>query len=198
MKILIVDDHLLFADVLAIALTDSSKEIEKANSARAAYSALQDHSFDLILLDINLPDIHGEVVLEEIKRSHPELKVIVVSAAKVDTSRIISLGANGFINKNENIDTMLSAIERVVAGEDYYPLAHLESLEETNYSITPRQMEIVSAMSEGLANKEIAHQLNISEGTVKQQVNRIFRVLDVKNRMQCIRKASQLGLVSSR
>lgn len=198
MKILIVDDHLLFADVLAIALTETCTQIEKANCAEAAYAALQDTLFDLVLLDLNLPDIHGEVVLGTIKQSQPSLKVIIVSAAKVDINRIRKLGANGFINKNQNIDSMLSAIERVAMGQDYYPAAQLGSIEEATYSVTPRQMEIVRAMSEGYANKQIAHQLNISEGTVKQQINRIFRVLDVKNRTQCIRKAGELGLISER
>lgn len=198
MKILIVDDHLLFADVLAIALTETCTQIEKANCAEAAYTALQDTSFDLVLLDLNLPDIHGEVVLSTIKQSQPSLKVIIVSAAKVDINRIRKLGANGFINKNQNIDSMLSAIERVAMGQDYYPAGQLGSIEEATYSVTPRQMEIVRAMSEGYANKQIAHQLNISEGTVKQQINRIFRVLDVKNRTQCIRKAGELGLISER
>ena len=198
MKILIVDDHLLFADVLAIALTETCTQIEKANCAEAAYTALQDTSFDLVLLDLNLPDIHGEVVLSTIKQSQPSLKVIIVSAAKVDINRIRKLGANGFINKSQNIDSMLSAIERVAMGQDYYPAGQLGSIEEATYSVTPRQMEIVRAMSEGYANKQIAHQLNISEGTVKQQINRIFRVLDVKNRTQCIRKAGELGLISER
>ena len=196
MNILIVDDHLLFADVLALALDKLSSQIDKTNCAEATYTALQNKQYDLVLLDINLPDIHGEVVLQKIKTTHPEMKVIVVSATRVDIDRIMHLGANGFINKSENIDTMISAIEHVGSGKDYYPTTYSNNqINKTNFSVTPRQIEIIQSMSEGLTNKQIAHQLNIGEGTVKQQINRIFRTLDVSNRTQCIIKAGELKLV---
>lgn len=195
MNILIVDDHLLFAEVLALALESEASSVVKATTGKAAYSIIEETALDLVLLDMNLPDTHGEVILVDIKEKFPHLRVIIVSADNLDNARIKTLGADGYINKTANIETMLSAIKNVIAGQEHFESRDIETPEQGGYSISPRQLEIVSAMARGQANKQIAHGLNISEGTVKQQINRIFRVLDVKNRTQCIRKAQQLGLL---
>lgn len=194
MKTLIVDDHSLFADALALALETNGLSVSKAPTGSKALELFEQVEFGLVLLDINLPDIHGEVLLKQIKQIKPNSKVIAVSSVSADSQRMSSLGADGFISKAENIDTMLKAIRLVLAGENYFCDLADASTKPSDYALTPRQLDIVKSMCEGLPNKKIAHNLNITEGTVKQQINRVFKVLDVSNRTQCIRKAAQLGL----
>ena len=193
MKILIVDDHSLFADALAMALELHNFNIVKATTCAQALAIASESEFDLVLLDMNLRDSHGEVLLTTFKRNSPDWKVIVVSSVQVDCERIKSLGADGFVNKAESMPMMIKVIDSVLAGKSGF--SHIETLPAKPHEITPRQLEIIAAMSDGLANKEIAHILNISEGTVKQHVNSIFKTLDVKNRSQCLIKAAQLNLV---
>ena len=119
----------------------------------------------------------------------------MVTASKVDLARMKSLGAQGVIHKSSEMETMKQAIDSVLSGESFFPEPVSSiSADDSEYSVSPRQLEILRAMANGLSNKSIAHALNISEGTVKQQVNRIFRTLDVYSRVQCIQKAQQLGL----
>lgn len=197
MKILIIDDHTLFADALAMALEGQGFSVSNASNGAQAFEITANGEFDLILLDMVLPDIHGEVLLKSFKQNKPSLKIIVVSSLNVDVTRISSLGADGFINKAESISSMMQAINAVLGGEPYFD-GHADAADlSVKYSLSPRQLAVAESMMQSLSNKQIAHNLNISEGTVKQQINRIFKTLDVKNRANCIRKLEQLGLVSS-
>ena len=194
-SLLIVDDHLLFADVLALAIGGSSAHVQKATNGKAALALASKETFDLVLLDMNLPDMHGERVLTALVTEQPKLSVLVVTASKVDLVRMKSLGARGVIHKSSEMETMKHAIDTVLAGKCFFPEpVSSTSADQPECSVSPRQLEILRAMAGGLSNKSIAHALNISEGTVKQQVNRIFRALDVYSRVQCIQKAQQLGL----
>ena len=195
MKILIVDDHSLFADALAMALESQGLSVTKAGSGAQALDFAKIAEFDLVLLDMILPDLHGEVLLKSFKQDKPHWKVIVVSSVNVDRTRIASLGADGFINKAESINTMMEAINSVLNGDHYFD-GGVETVNSSAYLLLPRQLAVAENMVQGLSNKQIAHNLNISEGTVKQQINRIFKTLDVKNRANCIRKLTQLGLVN--
>lgn len=197
MKILIVDDHSLFADALALALESQGLSVTNAASGAQALEIAEKAEFDLVLLDMILPDVHGEVLLKSFKQDKPSWKVIVVSSVNVDRTRIASLGADGFINKAENISTMMEAINSVLVGNSYFD-DRVEGIAlPVEYSLSPRQQTVAESMAQGLSNKQIAHNMNISEGTVKQQVNRIFKILDVKNRANCIRKLGQLDLLTS-
>lgn len=195
MKILIVDDHSLFADALAMALESQGLSVTKAGSGAQALDFAKTAEFDLVLLDMILSDLHGEVLLKSFKKDKPHWKVIVVSSVNVDRTRIASLGADGFINKAESINTMMEAINSVLNGDHYFD-GGVETVNSSAYLLLPRQLAVAENMVQGLSNKQIAHNLNISEGTVKQQINRIFKTLDVKNRANCIRKLTQLGLVN--
>jgi len=197
MKILIVDDHSLFADALALALESQGLSVSNAASGAQALEIAENSEFDLVLLDMILPDIHGEVLLKSFKQDKPHWKVIVVSSENVDKSRISSLGADGFTNKAENISNMMQAIKSVLEGNTHFN-DRIDSVDSSaEYSLSPRQLAVAQSMALGLSNKQIAHNLNIREGTVKQQINRIFKILDVKNRANCIRKLAQLGLVGN-
>jgi len=194
MKILIVDDHSLFADALALVLENQGLAVINAATGARALELAKSESFDLVLLDMVLPDVHGEVLLKSFKQDKPSWKVIVVSSVNVDQTRIANLGADGFINKAESISAMKQAIDSVLSGRRHFD-ACIETVNSSDYTLLPRQLAVAENMVQGLSNKQIAHNLNISEGTVKQQINRIFKILDVKNRANCIRKLVQLGLV---
>ena len=196
MDVLIIDDHLLFSESLGLALEVKGMSVVRVANGAAALEAISERSFDLILLDINLPDIHGEVLLKSLKNIESDNKIIVVSALKVKKKRLIDLGANGFIHKGSNMAMMFRGIDAVVNGNNFFGDADLDHQSKQGLMLSPRQLEILEVIIEGSTNKVIAHRLAISEGTVKQHISSIFKELEVNNRAECIRKASQLGFTS--
>lgn len=191
MKTLIVDDHSLFADALALALDAHGILVTNAASGAQAIDIVKNTEFDLVLLDMILPDMHGEVLLKSFKLNKPKWKIIVVSSVNVDQSRIASLGADGFINKAESMSSMMQAINSVLGGERHFE-AEVDDVNPAAFELSVRQLAVVENMALGLSNKQIAHNLDMSEGAVKQHINRIFKVLDVKNRASCVRKLALL------
>ncbi len=196
MKTLIVDDHSLFADALALALEAQDILVTNAASGTQAIDIAKSSEFDLVLLDMILPDMHGEVLLKSFKLNKPTWKIIVVSSVNVDQTRIASLGADGFINKAESMGSMMQAINSVLNGDSYFGAA-VDVVNPAEFKLTARQLAVVENMVLGLSNKQIAHNLDISEGAIKQHINRIFKVLDVKNRASCIRKLALLESINS-
>ncbi len=196
MKILIVDDHVMFADSLALALEIQGLSVVKVSNGADALGVTKNQKFDLVLLDINLPDVHGEVLLKLLKSKEAKRKVIIVSAMNVNKQRIVELGADGFIHKANNIEAIFNGINTVLAGDSHFEGDNSVHQPFDSSLLSPRQAQIMQAMSEGLTNKMIGLKLHISEGTVKQHMSSVFKLLDVKNRTECLRKARQLGLTN--
>jgi len=196
MKTLIVDDHSLFADAMALALEAQGILVTNASSGAQAIDIAKSSEFDLVLLDMILPDMHGEVLLKSFKSNKPTWKIIVVSSVNVNQTRIASLGADGFINKAESMGSMMQAINSVLNGDCYFG-AEVDDVNPAEFKLTARQLAVVENMALGLSNKQIAHNLDISEGAIKQHINRIFKILDVKNRASCIRKLALLESANS-
>lgn len=196
MKILIVDDHVMFAESLAMALESKGMSVVKVSDGATALEIVKLQQFGLVLLDINLPDVHGEVLLKSLKNDNAKRKVIIVSAVNVNKKRIVKLGADGFIHKANNIEAIFNGIEVVLAGESHFEGSDNFDKSFDSSLLSSRQAQILQAMSEGLTNKMIGLKFHISEGTVKQHMNTIFKLLGVKNRAECLHKARQVGLIS--
>lgn len=210
MNILIVDDHKLFLDGFCLLLKKLNQHVSISafESAEKALVRLAETSdWDLIILDITLPDLSGIDVLKIIREKGLLIPVVFVSATENSYKIACTYhhGANGFIPKSCDTQIMLTALQAVLDGEIYfYPdikliienqLNELANNNELKEKLTARQLEVLTIMAKGASNKEIAEQLFISEPTVKSHISIIYQLFEVKKRVECIRKAEWLGLI---
>ena len=210
-KIIIADDHPLFRqallDTLKSKLTDTTwleaQTIEELNKQ------LTNHSdSDLVLLDLNIPGAHGFNTLIHVRNHYPQIPVVVVSAHEDhDTiSKAMQYGAAGFVPKSTPVENIFTAIQQVLSGEIWVPAAfqkdaasseHIDIAERVA-SLTQQQYRILMMFAQGMLNKQIAYDLNVSEATIKAHATAIFRKLNVRNRTQAVIAISQLDLAEQR
>ncbi len=208
-KFLIADDHPLFREALKGALVGSFSDLEVFESAdfESTLTVLSEQpELDLLLLDLHMPgsgDLYG---LIRIREDYPDLPVAVVSGTEdlQVVSKVMSYGALGFIPKSSSSAQIAQAIEEILQGETWLPESMADKVEQTAQedselaaqvaSLTPQQYKVLSYLHEGLLNKQIAYELNISEATVKAHITAIFRKLGVYNRTQAVLIAAKLQL----
>jgi two-component system, NarL family, nitrate/nitrite response regulator NarL len=211
MKLLVVDDHPIVRDGLAVTFRSLGPDtvVLQAGAASEAFAAVAEHpDLDAVLLDLGLPDKTGFSALAEIGRLRPECPVIVVSASEDprDVREALAKGAMGYVPKSAAPQTLLSALRLVLSGDLYVPpLILTEESRGPPQSaaaggtlrggLTDRQIEVLRRIAEGQPNKIIASDLGLSEKTVKAHVTAIFRALDVISRTQAVTAARSAGLI---
>lgn len=203
MKVLVVDDHTLIREALrnVLAVLDSDCEVlEAPDGATALRLAGEQPGLDLVLLDLNLPDMDGFAVLSEVRRRYPATGVVVLSGAKDQKSvtGAIQLGAVGYIPKSTPHEVMVSALRLVCAGGVYLPPealagAHPASRLVGEPQLTEREGEVLALMLQGKSNKRICRELGVAEATVKNHVTAILKAFNVTNRTEAVIAAGRLG-----
>jgi DNA-binding NarL/FixJ family response regulator len=219
-KILIVDDHPLIREALRHVLTVLDAKInliDAQNFAGALVAADANPDLDLVLLDLGLPDIDGFDALLELRKSHPGIPVVVLSASEQPATvlRAIDAGAMGFIPKTTANHLLLGALRLVLAGGVYLPVEVLRQHESTpdpalrvaaqatevakmptpqDIGRTKRQAEVLALLVQGKSNKLICRNLGLAEGTVKIHVTAILKALNVANRTQAVIAVGKLRL----
>jgi DNA-binding NarL/FixJ family response regulator len=215
MHVLVIDDHALIREALQGVLKDLGRDatVLEASGYRQAARLLQEHpDCGLILLDLNLPDRDGFAVLTELRDRYPATSVVVLSAFNDHDNvvKALNLGALGFIPKSAERSVMLGALNLVLAGGIYIPPDVLErqgaavadqspgppppaTVAPVSLGLTPRQVEVLAHMMQGLSNKAICRKLGLAERTVKNGVTAIFKALQVSNRTEAVIKAGKLG-----
>ena len=221
MKIVVADDHSLFADALKIMFEKLSPEsdIILVNSVSAVEKRLrEEQSPDMVILDLKMPDINGIEGLKSIKAKHRDLPVAIMSglATRDDVHACMAAGADGFFPKTLSGQALVSAVNLVLTGEKFMP--HNETANAAyNFNkkqmkqnksgptpggrdihLTPREYEVMKYLLKGASNKLIARGLDISVVTVKLHVKNICQKLNAKNRTQAALFATDLGLVKER
>ena len=207
MNIMLVDDNPLFLEGVRMVLQklDEQVHIQSCGSCEEALTRLDDE-YDLILLDINLPGISGLDGLQQIRHRSPATPLVVMSASE-DRNKVmqaIEQGARGYIPKSSTPDIILTALQLVLSGGVYLPMAILDEVNSPQakttkadgQSLTPRQVEVLKLLAEGHSNKAIGNQLNLAENTVRVHVSAILRFLDVSNRTEAGVAASRMGLIT--
>ncbi|TCB65558.1 response regulator [Acinetobacter sp. ANC 4178] len=211
MNILIVDDHPLFRHALIQAVRYSlpQAQINETAAVNEFYERLEKGPEpDLVLLDLNLPGASGFSALVHVRAQHPSLPIIVVSAHEEVSiiQRAIAHGAMGYIPKSAHPSHIGEAIRQVLEGEIWLPpnlptnmsfdprAADETELAERIQSLTPQQFRVLMMVAEGLLNKQIAYELDVSEATIKAHVTAIFRKLGVQNRTQAVLAINALNI----
>jgi DNA-binding NarL/FixJ family response regulator len=208
-KIIIADDHPLFRAALRQAVTQAvpGVEIVEADSLAAVQEAVEKHGdADLVLLDIHMPGTHGFSGLVFLRGQHPGVPVVVVSGSEEThvMKRAIDYGASGFIPKSAPLETISEAIASVLEGEEWLPQELTDNMDDVSEedqqfaaalaSLTPQQFRVLTMLTEGLLNKQIAYELSVSEATIKAHVTAILRKLGVHSRTQAVIAAQRLGV----
>lgn len=206
--IVVADDHPLFRDALSgiISVGFSGASVVSAEDLTTTIKALEEAAdVDLVLLDLNMPGVQGFSGLIFLRGQYPTIPIIVVSGNEdLDTiRRSVSLGASGFIPKSSDTDTIKGAINIVLDGGVWVPdQAAIDNNTEDDElleiasrlsTLTPQQMRVLMMLKEGLLNKQIAYELNVSEATVKAHVSAILQKLDVNSRTQAVIVASKIA-----
>jgi DNA-binding NarL/FixJ family response regulator len=206
-KVMLVDDHAVLRDGLKNIL-DLEEDIEVTGVAVSGHEALENVSSinpDIILMDINIPDMNGVEVTKIMKKRYPDIKIIMLTMYSHDEYFMSAIreGADGYLLKDSPSQHVVEAIRTVQQGESViHPkmtkklLTMHQKLEEPiDNQLTEREKDVLICLVEGLSNKEIADKLFISDKTVKIHVSKIFRKLDVKSRSQAVIHAVQHKLV---
>jgi len=207
-KILIVDDHPMMREALQTAFEgeDDLEMIGEAPDAIKAFKMLETLKPDVIMMDMLLPGMSGLEAIEKIIEADPQAKILVLSSME-DEERIVSAiqaGALGYFPKTAPRTYLLEAIRKVADGVPYMPagitlklfqglrrVKLVHTVNDMQVSITPRQQEILSLLSEGHSDDEIAKLLHLEESTVRAHVHHILRRLGLKNRAQAVAYAHQ-------
>ncbi|MEE9309428.1 MAG: response regulator transcription factor [Cocleimonas sp.] len=200
MKILIIDDHILFAEGMRLLLSSLESDFETlyADSLDPALDIISEQGHpDLIILDINLVGVNGITLIQKFHAQNIWSPILMVSATDSPATAMVALqkGASGFVSKASDSTVLLNAIKTVIKGEQYPPSSQhkLKNMLEPEASITARQHEILYLLSQGMLNKQIAYELNISANTVKAHLHQIFKELNVHNRTAAVQNAHKNG-----
>jgi DNA-binding NarL/FixJ family response regulator len=199
MKILLIDDHGLFRAGLCRLLQDLEPNIS-VEEARSVASAEQfsPRVFDLILLDLTMPDTSGVNTLERIKLLFPDSTVVVVSGEEDPRviHSVIESGASGYIPKSSEPNILLLALRLVLEGGIYLPRQAMAAFEKVIVTKDPKQQELerltgrqrqIFAMAvKGISNKQIARDLDLSVNTVKSHLSTVYREMGFHNRTEAV------------
>lgn len=202
-RVMMVDDHSLFRESLGRLLetTPEFRIVAQCPTRAEAEQALSRVDAEIVLLDYDLGPETGMQLLARLREDHPEIRVLIVTAGLSDevTFRLMESGAAGIFLKHSSPDQLMAAIRQVAQGETWLDRAALQSLVagrrarteiyERSRPLTQRQSEVLGAILDGLANKEIAWKLNTSESSVKAVIQELFRKAGVRTRSQLVRIA---------
>ena len=207
--IMIADDHSMIREGLKqlLELDGDIKVIAEANNGKDCLEKLNTYHPDVLLLDINMPEMNGLQVLEILKERKSDIKVLVLTVHnEVEyLLKAVEIGISGYMLKDSNSSELKNAIFSIIEGEDYIqpsliPMLNSKLLEMDSDKVkldllTRREYEVLKLLTEGMFNKEIAMKLNISERTVKNHVSNIFKKIEVTDRTQAAVFAIRCNIV---
>ena len=198
-NVMIADDHSMVREGIKqlLELDGDIVVVAEANNGKQCIELLDKKQTDVLLLDINMPNMNGLQVLQHIKESKRKVKVIILTIHnEVEyLVRAVEIGVDGYVLKDSDSNLLKKAISTIYKGEIFIqpelaPLLKQRLEEKNNFlnnqedALTKREIEVLKLLAEGLFNKEIAYMLSISEKTVKNHVSNIFKKINVSDRTQ--------------
>jgi len=207
-RLVVVDDHSLFRRGL-VSLLDEMTDflvVGEASNGQEALAIIESARPDIVLLDINMPVMDGIQTLGAIRKTNPDLKVLMLTISQNDDDLIgaIVTGANGYVLKNTEPETLHSTILQVSAGNAVLsPEITAKVLQAVRRSqadhnrglLSEREVEVLRCLARGQTTAQIASILFISENTVKTHIRHILEKMEVNNRAEAVARAAQLDLI---
>lgn len=203
MRIIIIDDHLLFLQGITTLLEQhlSGIKVESFQHIEDAYSLVKkDPHFDLILSDIYMPKLNSMTIMELLSLDEIFIPILLVSATEDFQliKKYLDLNAAGFVHKSSEPKELIKAIKEVIEQGTYLTQSVADSINRIpTISLSKRQSEVLEELAKGLTNKQIGDSLGVAEVTIKSHISALFDCFDANNRLDCIRKAEKLNMVKN-
>jgi DNA-binding NarL/FixJ family response regulator len=211
-KVLICDDQMIVCEGLERILgADPDIEvIGKAHNGQEALDLIPDLEPNLVLMDLKMPVMNGIIGTRKIREQFPEIYVLVLTTYDDDEwiFDAVRAGASGYLLKDTPPSELIKAIQGTVAGQSFvdpnvagkilsgYAKSNQPQAQPTNYNLSERERDILQLLAQGLSNADIAQQLYLTEGTVRNYTSEIFKKLGVNDRTQAAVVALRYGLVN--
>lgn len=213
MRVLIVDDHDLFRTGLCTLLEDEGFEVSGAASGKVAVALSRSFAPDVVLMDINMPEMSGIEATRVLLRERPETAVVMLSVI-ADDQRVLDAvraGASGYLLKDASLAEIVAGVRSAAAGHaaitprvagalvaSVRSAARRHSQQAPVPVLSQRDRDVLTLLAMGWDNAEIARRLDLRPNTVKQNVSRLFEKLGVENRVQAAVYAIRAGVVDDR
>lgn len=208
MNLLLVDDHAVVRSGVRdiVSVTETEARFAEASNAREALDLICCQDYDIVILDINLPDENGLQLLQKIRKVKPQLPVLILSMYPEEgyALRAFKAGANGYLNKASVPAELVGAIRRILQGNTYASqsltsglLKGMASSSSNNLShdlLSEREWHVLRLLAHGYKLTDIAENMDVHPKTVSTYKSRIMRKLDIENNAQLLRYALSLGL----
>lgn len=199
-NLIIADDHPLIRAGLRSILTaeEDIAIIGEATNGEEVQAALQEGSPDILLLDLGMPGPSPVTTIQFVQKHHPSVKIIILTAYKDEAyvRDMIRLGVSGYILKDEVPETLVCAIRSVVGGGSWLSSSVVEIISKPSLDsndldglLTKREQAILCLIAKGYSNGQIAQELEIAEGTVKNHVVSIYMKLNIHSRAEAVVRA---------
>ena len=208
-RVFLVDDHHLFRSGVRAELGDTVEVVGEASEVEAAVEMIGERLPDVVLVDVHMPSGGGETVIRGVLAEHPDVKFLAlsVSDAPEDVIAVIRAGARGYVTKTISGPELVDAIRRVADDDvvfsprlagfvlDAFSQVPMEAVDPDLDQLTAREREVLRHIARGYAYKEIARQLKISTKTVETHVSSVLRKLQLSNRHELTRWATERRIV---
>ena len=207
LRFIMADDHPVVLKGLKEILWESFDKaiIDETTTGYELLRKVQNNQYDLVLLDISLPDINGLEVLKEIKKTKPKLPVLIISMYLEEqyALRAMKAGAQGYVTKRSASDELVLAVRKILSGKRYISPAFAEKMlydfesdaeKSPHESLSDRELQVLCMIGKGKAVNQIAEELHVSANTVRTYRTRILEKIGVKGTSELIRYAVMHGL----
>lgn len=199
MKLLLAEDQSMLRDALSqlLQLQPDVEVVHQAADGREAMELLKTNPVDVAILDVEMPYQTGLDVLEWVKEHQPAVKVIIVTTFKRPGyfERAVKADVDAYVLKERSIADLMKTIHTVLAGQKEYSPELMEVLMTHKNPLSHQELLVLEAAATGLSNKEIAEQLYLSNGTIRNYMSAILTKLAADNRTEAVRIAQEQGWI---
>ncbi len=208
MRVLLADDHQILRDGIRRGLESAGEDVVgEADNGEEALELVREHLPDVVLMDLSMPVLDGVSATRRITDEFPHVRVVVLTMHD-DTQRTrsaLEAGAIGYLTKGTSFAEVLDTLRRAVAGEEVLSPHIAASMlsaagqdDETEELLSERQREILQMIADGLSTKQVARELGITQKTVHNHLNAIYRRLDTQSLTHAVLSAVRLGIIDLR
>ncbi|MFD2215792.1 response regulator transcription factor [Metabacillus endolithicus] len=194
-RIVIAEDQQMLLGALGslLNLEDDMEVVGKANNGEDALALVHKHSPDICIMDIEMPKMTGLEAAEKIVNSDCKVIILTTFARSGYFQRAIKAGVKGYLLKDSPSDELANSIRSIMSGRRIYAPELMDDVYSEENPLTEREKEVLGLVADGMNTKEIADQLSIKTGTVRNYISTILEKLDVKNRIEAITQSKEKG-----
>ncbi|WP_226669552.1 response regulator transcription factor [Metabacillus litoralis] len=194
-RIVIAEDQQMLLGALGslLNLEDDMEVVGKASNGKEALTLVKQHQPDICIMDIEMPGMTGLEAAENLKDFDCKVIILTTFSRSGYFQRALKAGVKGYLLKDSPSDELASSIRDIIAGRRIYAPELMDDVYSEENPLTDREKEVLELVADGLNTKEIADQLSLKTGTVRNYISTILEKLDVKNRIEAITQSKEKG-----